>query len=480
MRDMKATKDKRFKPDERQITAAVLAFLVIAASILFLYLVFFGRDFLAGLGKIAKALMAIFYGIVMGYILTPLLNNIERKILVPLYRRFGIDIMSIGERNRWRRMRSVSIILTIALFLLIIVSTVIVIVPQLVGSIQSIVAGFPTYMNNVNQFIESHLSNYSQEATEFINNLINEAYKQAEQFLNNKVLPSMTLILQTISVRAWYTIRTSLNLFIGLIVAIYVLNSKETFCAQGKKILYALFKEETANDVIGEFRYAHMTFTGFFVGKIIDSIFIGIICFIGTSIIGTPYPILVSFVIGITNIIPIFGPYIGAVIGSILIFMINPIQALYFLIFVLILQQFDGNILGPAILGTSTGISSFWVIFAILLFGGIFGIPGWIIGVPMFAVFYHLFARLINHYLKAKQLPTDTKEYIYTAYIENGEKTSLEDADLGRYHVKRQESLVKKFLGIQAVEDMILMIKKKSVSIKKKASELENKIDHRS
>ena len=473
-------KDKKFNPDSRQITNAVLAFLVIAAGILFIYFVFYGKDFLDGLGRIAKALMAVVYGIIIGYILTPLLNNIEKKILIPIFRHFGVDILDLGERNRWRKMRSISIILTIAVFLVIIVSTVILIVPQLISSIQSIVAGFPTYMANVTAFFDSHLSNYSPQATEFINNLINEAYKQAREFLNNKVLPSMTQILQTISLRAWYTIRTSLNLFIGLIVAIYVLNSKENFCAQGKKILYALFKEETANDVIGEFRYAHMIFTGFFVGKLIDSIFIGLICFIGTSIIGTPYPILVSFVIGITNIIPIFGPYIGAVIGSILVFMINPVQALYFLIFVLILQQFDGNILGPAILGTSTGLSSFWVIFAILLFGGIFGIAGWIIGVPLFAVFYHLFGRLVNHFLRAKQLPTDTQEYIYTAYIENGEKTTLDQAELGRYHVERRESLVKKFLGIQAVEDLIVLIKGKLVALKKKANELENKIDRRS
>ena len=150
----------------------------------------------------------------------------------------------------------------------------------------------------------------------------------------------------------------------------------------------SLFQTETANVFISNIRFIHKTFIGFVSGKIVDSIIIGIICYLGTNLMGTPYAVLISVIIGVTNIIPFFGPYMGAIPSAILILMVNPTQCLYFIIFIFVLQQFDGNILGPKILGDSTGLGSFWVIFSITLFGGLFGIIGMVIGVPVFAVFY--------------------------------------------------------------------------------------------
>ena len=196
---------------------------------------------------------------------------------------------------------------------------------------------------------------------------------------------------------------------------------QRTVCGPGKKIVYALFETDAANAIISDVRFTHRTFSGFMVGKVIDSIIIGIICFFGISMMDIPYAILISVIVGITNIIPFFGPYLGAIPSALLILMVNPLQCLYFIIFILVLQQFDGNVLGPKILGNSTGLSSFWVIFSITLFGGLFGILGMIAGVPIFAVIYAGIKAFINQMLLQKKLPTDTSEYLDVGSIEKGE-----------------------------------------------------------
>ena len=170
-------------------------------------------------------------------------------------------------------------------------------------------------------------------------------------------------------------------------------------------------------------RFANKTFGGFFVGKILDSIIIGIICFIVTSILGTPFSVLISLIIGVTNIIPFFGPFLGAIPSILLILFIDPLQAVYFLIFVIILQQLDGNFIGPKILGSSTGLSSFWVIFAITLFGGIWGIFGMIVGVPIFAILFAFTKSLVESRLASRDLPQDTSKYLRLLYIDDKSKS---------------------------------------------------------
>ena len=205
---------------------------------------------------------------------------------------------------------------------------------------------------------------------------------------------------------------------IGFIISIYVLGSKEKFAGQAKKIAYALFDRKTGNHVISGCRFVHNTFIGFIGGKIVDSIIIGIICFICTTIIGTPYAILVSVIVGVTNIIPFFGPWIGGVPSALLVLMVDPMQALYFVILILVIQQFDGNILGPKILGDSTGLSGFWVIFSITIFGGLFGVLGMIAGIPIFAVFYAGVKLLVDKLLTKKNLPTSIQQYMTVGHID--------------------------------------------------------------
>lgn len=180
------------------------------------------------------------------------------------------------------------------------------------------------------------------------------------------------------------------NVFIGIIIAIYVLNSKQLFAAQAKKLLYGCLSTRRANIVLDNARFTHRVFGGFINGKLLDSLIIGILCFVGMTALRMPYAMLISVVVGVTNIIPFFGPFIGAIPSGLLILLIDPLKALYFVLFILALQQFDGNILGPKILGDSTGLSSFWVIVCILLAGGLFGFVGMVVGVPLFAVLYSI------------------------------------------------------------------------------------------
>lgn len=195
--------------------------------------------------------------------------------------------------------------------------------------------------------------------------------------------------------------------------------ARRVFIAQAKKIIYGVCKKKTADTLIHYVRISNDMFSGFILGKIVDSAIIGIICFVLMTIFSLPYALLVSVIVGVTNIIPVFGPYIGAIPSAMLILLVSPVQALYFIILVAILQQVDGNIIGPAILGDSTGLSAFWVLFSILFFGGFWGIAGMLIGCPLFAVIYTIIKDFVNYCLERRNLSTDTQTYIDLKSIED-------------------------------------------------------------
>ena len=408
----------KFRIDKKYIRWGVTAFLVIAASILFYYLLFHRANISAGLHAFVGITMPILDGMLMAYVLTPLLNGVEKKFIIPVCMKCNMDM---EERKNKKKIRAMSILLTLFIVTLALYSFFATVIPQLIRSIQSIIFQFPTYINNLNVWVTKLLADNPD-----IESVAMEILDTYSIELNNllnlmSVLPRMNELIRNVSLSFLSFLKTLWNLIIGFIISIYILGSKELFAGQAKKMVYAIFETDTANAVISDVRFTHKTFVGFIVGKIIDSIIIGIICFIGTSIMGTPYAILVSVIVGITNIIPFFGPYLGAIPSALLILMVNPLQCLYFIIFILILQQFDGNILGPKILGDSTGLSGFWVIFSITLFGGMFGILGMVAGVPVFAVFYAAVRAIINSFLAKKNLPTETAEYLNVGSIEGTE-----------------------------------------------------------
>lgn len=386
--------------------------LAIMSGILFYYILFHGADLSAAFDTFVTISMPIIDGLVLAYLMTPVLNAVEGRLVKPVYIKLNL---SNTKKNR-KRMRMISVILTVMVILWIAYEFFALIIPELIRSIQSIIFQFPTYISNLSDWAASLLENNPD--LESVATQIFEKYStRVLDFLNTSILPRINELLITLSSGVIGFFRAMWNFVIGFIISIYILGSKETFAGQAKKTMYAFFETASANQIISNFRFIHTTFSGFISGKIVDSIIIGIICFFCTSIIGTPYAILVSVIIGVTNVIPFFGPWIGGIPSALLILMVNPTQCLYFIILILIIQQFDGNILGPKILGDSTGLSGFWVIFAITIFSGMFGILGMVVGVPIFAVLYAGFRALVNKQLARKQLPTETQPYLMVGAI---------------------------------------------------------------
>lgn len=403
----------KFKFDKKYIHGGITAFLVIAASILFFYILFYGSNLSSGIGRFISIAMPIIDGFVLAYLMTPVLNKIEKCIIEPLYLKAK---MPMTPKNK-RRMRGLSILVTIVLVLIVLYEFFGLIIPEVVRSIQSIIFQFPIYINNLSNWAMGLMKN-NPDLEQVVNALIDQYSSKILDYVNSNLLPYIQGMIMTLSSSVINIFKALWNFVIGFIISIYVLGSKEKFAGQAKKIAYAWFDRKTGNEIISSFRFIHSTFIGFIGGKIVDSIIIGVICFICTTIIGTPYAILVSVIIGVTNIIPFFGPWIGGVPSALLVLMVNPMQALYFIILILVIQQFDGNILGPKILGDSTGLSGFWVIFAITIFGGLFGVLGMVVGVPIFAVFYAAVRASVNRMLEKKNLPTDIKPYMTVGKID--------------------------------------------------------------
>jgi predicted PurR-regulated permease PerM len=215
-----------------------------------------------------------------------------------------------------------------------------------------------------------------------------------------------------------YVVTGVYNLVIGIIVSVYLLSNREAFIASAKRILYSILSVDTAKRFLNVLRFADRTFIGFINGKLLDSAIIGLICYIGCSILQMPYALLVSVMIGITNIIPFFGPLIGAVPSALIILMVDPVKCLVFVIFVILLQQLDGNIIGPKILGNSVGINGFWVMFSIIIGAGFFGFWGMVLGVPVFVVIYTIIKESVRRKLLRNDLPTDEASYTNLDYID--------------------------------------------------------------
>lgn len=403
----------KFKFDKKYLYWGITAFLVIAAGILFYYILFHSSSLSYGISTFIGIAMPVIDGLVLAYLMTPILNKIEQRMIKPLYVKAKLPMT---PKNK-RRIRGFSILVTIVLILVVLYEFFGLIIPEVVRSIQSIIFQFPIYINNLSNWAMGLMKN-NPDLEEVVNALIDQYSAKILDYVNSNLLPHINGLLKTLSSSVIGVFKALWNFVIGFIISIYVLGSKEKFAGQAKKIAYAMFDRKSGNEVISNFRFIHSTFIGFIGGKIVDSIIIGIICFICTSIIGTPYAILVSVIIGVTNVIPFFGPWIGGVPSALLVLMVDPRQALYFVILIMVIQQFDGNILGPKILGDSTGLSGFWVIFAITIFGGLFGVLGMVVGVPIFAVFYAGVRASVNRMLIKRNLPTDIKPYMTVGQID--------------------------------------------------------------
>ena len=402
----------KFRWDKKYLYWGVTAFAVICASMLFYFGIFHMDVLIRGFRILSSVMMPVIFGVVIAYLLTPVVNFQERKIFFPLMKRKKMDI----NKKKKKAVRYISVFFALLFALLIIYSLMAMIVPSIVESIISIINDMPRYVQNVGNWLNSILKNNPELRSTAID-FFNSYSSKVETWMNVQLLPQVKEVLQQFTTGVFGALVFINNFLIGAIISVYLMADKEGFLTQGKMFIYAAFDAERANDIIKGCRFVNRTFGGFVNGKIVDSAIIGVLCYILTSIIGTPYAILVSVIVGVTNVIPFFGPYLGAIPSAFIILLVNPMQCLYFLITILLLQQFDGNILGPKILGGSTGLSSFMVIVAILLFGGLLGIPGMIIGVPVWAVIVAGLKYLRNSWLKKKDLPTEENRYQNVDFI---------------------------------------------------------------
>lgn len=411
-----------FKWDKKYLYWGFTAFIVLACSILFYYVVFHNEQFSGVVKNVINICFPIIDGLIIAFLLCPMINWFEKKVfsrVIPKLKR-GERLGETGQK--W--MRAGSIFLSFFIVILLLAAFFISVIPQIRLSIENIVAQSSTYKEN----IETWLIEIDQKYPELSNIIGDKLEEYADNFKawqNDNLLPKIQELLTTVSVSVFGFLKALWDIVIGAIISVYILANKEKYSGQFKKLAYGFLDVKTGNVLIKNFRMANQKFSGFIVGKIIDSLIIGIICFVFSSIFQFPYPVLLGLIIGVTNVIPFFGPFFGAIPCALLVFMVNPIQCIWFLLFILALQQFDGNFLGPMILGESTGISGFWVIFSITFFGGIWGVPGMIIGVPLFAVIYAIIKTTLETKLIQKKLPNVTDQYIYVDYIDESNENEF-------------------------------------------------------
>lgn len=407
---------KKWNWNNKYIGWGVTSFIVIFCSLIVYYLLFHGSKLLENMKMILDILMPVIFGLVIAYLLTPTLNYLEHKVFLPISRKLGIK----ESRRRAVVSRGLGIFVTICVFFFTIAALIYMMVSEIVPSIANIAANFDSYVDNITNWLNNILKD-NADVQEFTLKLVDRYSDELDAWFNTTVLARTSEILKTISQGVIGSLKVVWNLILGIIISIYVMLNKERFSGQFKKILYAFFDANTANIIVNNFKFTHRTFSGFISGKVLDSILIGCLCFMGTGIMHTPYAALISVIVGVTNVIPFFGPYLGAIPSIILIFIVDPLHplnCLYFVVFILVLQQFDGNILGPKILGSSTGLTSFWVIFAITFFGGIWGVFGMLVGVPIFAIIYAAIRSVVNTMLRKKDLPTASELYTYVCAVD--------------------------------------------------------------
>lgn len=390
------------------INWGITVMLIIFAGISFYFLILRWDGIVSSLRTLSGILAPVSYGLIVAFILDSLVVTITR-LLAKLPR--GGRPLTVRRQKVHRAIGIVvSEIVLVALISFLIQS----IVPQVADSLRTLVSNFDRYADNLDKWAERLVDDYPV-LRPYVDN-VREQFAGAEEtieaFLKNDLLSTLTRVTSLVTSGLKEVGTYVYNFLVGLVVSIYLLFSKQRILGLVKKLLFTLAKPARANEVLREARYTVRVFKGFLVGKLLDSMIIGALCFMGTMILGIPYALLISIVVGVTNIIPYFGPIIGAVPSAVLVLMLDPVKCLIFVIFIIVLQQVDGNVIGPKILGNTTGVSSLGVLLSILVGGGLFGLTGMILCVPTYGVVYSLIKRAAEQRLVKKGLPTETQTYV--------------------------------------------------------------------
>lgn len=388
---------------KRYLKIGITGAAILASGILCAFVLFKMPVIISVLKGITEILKPFLYGVVFAYLLAPLCNKIEEKLF---------QIFPKAKTKARRFICFIAIVISLCVAIAVIWLIIMMIIPQVWDSVMKIIQMVPQKLIVVNNWIEHMLEN-QPELQAYFEEFSSQAESNIDSLLNVDTIQKVQSIINSLSVQLFGVLGVVKNIFLGLLISAYLLGSRKLFGAQAGLILHGVFSDKWAKIIEEEIRYTDKMFNGFLVGKIIDSAIIGLLCFAGTSIMGFEAPAFISVIIGITNIIPFFGPFIGAIPCGLLLLLENPMHCLYFIIFIFVLQQLDGNVIGPKILRNTTGVSSFWVLFAILLFGGMWGVVGMVIGVPLFAVIYDIIRKLVYRGLrkhKRESMITDYEE----------------------------------------------------------------------
>ena len=405
---------RHFRWDKKYLYWGVTAFCVIAAAILFYMALNYLPLLRQGLASLLHILSPFIWGLVICYLLTPFMRLVEKKLFGPLSKKlYKNSKRSDGSRFA----RSMSVLLSELFLLAVLTALICLIIPQLYSSLQNMVANSPMYIETASRWITQLLEDFP-EIEQYVSQTLGQVNTSLMDWIQNTVLPKLGSLISNVTSGVYYAIMGVYNLVIGIIVSVYVLSNLEQFGASAKRILYSVFSVDMAKKILEGLEFTDRTFMGFINGKLLDSAIIGLICYIVCSILRMPYALLVSVIVGVTNIIPFFGPFIGAVPSSIIILLVNPVKCLIFIAFIILLQQLDGNIIGPKILGSSVGINGFWVMFSIILGAGLFGFWGMLLGVPVFVIIYAAITGSVTRKLKRSDLPWEAADYMDMAYID--------------------------------------------------------------
>ncbi|MBR3570879.1 MAG: AI-2E family transporter [Oscillibacter sp.] len=420
------------------------------AAILLFFDTFFGSKLIPQVwSQFFSAFMPIIYGAFLAYMLAPLINFFERWLFFDSLRKARKE----GKLSSTSA-RICSIAIAWAIMSTLVYLLMSVLLPELYRSFTQLASNMETYYNTINGWIRMLFERFP-ETEVWVSERMADIYTQIETYVNDML--SQLQSIMAAAGRGMVNVMTFLkNLLIGVIVSIYFLGTKEQCAASARRILYGLFQRPTVRWILRAARRVDGIFSGFVRGKLLDSLIIGVLCFIGCSLLNFPYVSIISVVIGVTNIIPFFGPFLGAIPSVFLILLVSPMQALYFTVFVLALQQLDGNIIGPKILGDQTGLSSLWVIIAILVGGSFFGVAGMFFGVPVCACLRYAGEFLVRKRLEDRNLPTDLMAYA---------------------KVSREPRPVKPFSDLKPRQPLVIRIGKEEFRIGKESAEPEKPSD---
>ena len=394
----------REEHDRRYFKWGLTALVVIFISILLVVIFTNLPGFFALLGSIGKILSPLVSGIVIAFLLNPIFNFVDLR-LRPLLLRRGMQ-----EKKAKTLSRAVALVFAFLFGGFVVYAFFAMLVPQLYESVMSIIESAPAYYQSLEKWAVNILEG-NPEIRTYVEKVLETIQTYIQNWVKTSFLSDVQKVIATLTTSVMAVVKSITNSIIGLVASIYILWSKDTFQAQAKKMVVAAFKPAAADHLLDLGSNINRIFSGFIIGKIIDSAIIGVLCYICMTLMKMPYTALIATIVGVTNVIPVFGPFIGAVPSALIILLVDPLQAFYFVIFIIVLQQVDGNVIGPKILGNTVGISGFWVLISITVAASIFGFAGMLLGVPVFAVIYLIISDIVNSALRRKNKTTVTDDY---------------------------------------------------------------------